>query len=108
MRSAAALYGQIDPDLRWSTSSSSPPAAGSGSSSRILTAEDAELAIAHGAAGVVVSNHGGRQARHGAVGRDALPPMVSDTVAGRIDVLVDGGIRRAPISSRHWRSAPTP
>ena len=91
---AAALYGQIDPDLRWSDIEqfalhSRLPVLVKG----ILTAEDAELAIAHGAAGVVVSNHGGRQLDTVLSGADALAPIV-DAVAGRIDVLVDGGIRR--------------
>jgi isopentenyl diphosphate isomerase/L-lactate dehydrogenase-like FMN-dependent dehydrogenase len=59
----------------------------------ILTAHDARLARAHGAAGVVVSNHGGRQLDTVLSGADALPAVV-DAVAGEIDVLVDGGIRR--------------
>ena len=91
---AGALYGQINPDLRWSdierlVAESELPLLVKG----ILTAEDAELAIAHGAAGVVVSNHGGRQLDTVLSGADALGPIV-DAVAGRIDVLVDGGIRR--------------
>jgi 4-hydroxymandelate oxidase len=91
---AAALYGQIDPDLRWAdverfAADSELPVLVKG----ILTPEDAELAIAHGAAGVVVSNHGGRQLDTVLSGADALAPIV-DAVAGRIDVLVDGGIRR--------------
>lgn len=59
----------------------------------LLTAEDAELAVAHGAAGVVVSNHGGRQLDRALASGDALPE-VADAVAGRAVVLVDGGIRR--------------
>ncbi len=59
----------------------------------LLTAEDAELAVAHGAAGVVVSNHGGRQLDRALASADALPEVV-DAVAGRATVLVDGGIRR--------------
>jgi isopentenyl diphosphate isomerase/L-lactate dehydrogenase-like FMN-dependent dehydrogenase len=59
----------------------------------ILTAEDAELACRAGVAGVVVSNHGGRQLDGVAAGIDALPE-VADAVAGRAEVLVDGGIRR--------------
>jgi 4-hydroxymandelate oxidase len=91
---AAALYGQIDPDLSWSdierfAADSELPVLVKG----ILTAEDAELAVAHGAAGVVVSNHGGRQLDTVLSGADALAPIV-EAVAGRIDVLVDGGIRR--------------
>jgi isopentenyl diphosphate isomerase/L-lactate dehydrogenase-like FMN-dependent dehydrogenase len=59
----------------------------------LLTAEDAELAVAHGAAGVVVSNHGGRQLDRALASGDALPEVV-DAVAGQAAVLVDGGIRR--------------
>ena len=59
----------------------------------ILTAEDARLACEHGAAGLVVSNHGGRQLDGVAATIDALPEVV-EAVDGRIEVLVDGGIRR--------------
>jgi 4-hydroxymandelate oxidase len=91
---AAARYGQIDPDLRWSdieqfARDSKLPVLVKG----ILTEEDALLAIAHGAAGVVVSNHGGRQLDTVLSGADALGPIV-DAVQSRMAVLVDGGIRR--------------
>ena len=59
----------------------------------LLTAEDAALAVEHGAAGVVVSNHGGRQLDRAVTTAEALPEVV-ETVAGRAAVLVDGGIRR--------------
>jgi isopentenyl diphosphate isomerase/L-lactate dehydrogenase-like FMN-dependent dehydrogenase len=59
----------------------------------LLTAEDAALAVEHGAAGVVVSNHGGRQLDRSMTGAEALPEVV-EAVAGRATVLVDGGIRR--------------
>jgi isopentenyl diphosphate isomerase/L-lactate dehydrogenase-like FMN-dependent dehydrogenase len=59
----------------------------------VLTAEDAALAIEHGAAGVVVSNHGGRQLDRCLATADALPEVV-DAVAGGAPVFVDGGIRR--------------
>jgi isopentenyl diphosphate isomerase/L-lactate dehydrogenase-like FMN-dependent dehydrogenase len=59
----------------------------------LLTAEDALLAVEHGAAGVVVSNHGGRQLDRAMATADALPEVV-DAVAGRAAVMVDGGIRR--------------
>jgi isopentenyl diphosphate isomerase/L-lactate dehydrogenase-like FMN-dependent dehydrogenase len=59
----------------------------------LVTAEDAALAIEHGAAGVVVSNHGGRQLDRTVATADALPEVV-EAVAGRGTVLVDGGIRR--------------
>jgi isopentenyl diphosphate isomerase/L-lactate dehydrogenase-like FMN-dependent dehydrogenase len=59
----------------------------------VLTGEDARLACEHGAAAVVVSNHGGRQLDGVAATADALPEVV-EAVDGRIEVLVDGGIRR--------------
>jgi 4-hydroxymandelate oxidase len=59
----------------------------------ILTAEDARLAVEHGAAGIVVSNHGGRQL-DGAVASIRALPEVVEAVAGRAEVYVDGGIRR--------------
>ena len=59
----------------------------------VLTAEDARLACQHGAAGIVVSNHGGRQLDGVAATIDALPEVV-EAVDGRVEVLVDGGIRR--------------
>jgi isopentenyl diphosphate isomerase/L-lactate dehydrogenase-like FMN-dependent dehydrogenase len=59
----------------------------------ILTGEDARLAREHGAAAVVVSNHGGRQLDGVSATLDALPEVVA-AVEGRIEVLVDGGIRR--------------
>jgi isopentenyl diphosphate isomerase/L-lactate dehydrogenase-like FMN-dependent dehydrogenase len=59
----------------------------------ILTREDAELAVEHGADAVWVSNHGGRQLDGVAAGIEALPE-VAEAVAGRCEVYVDGGIRR--------------
>jgi isopentenyl diphosphate isomerase/L-lactate dehydrogenase-like FMN-dependent dehydrogenase len=59
----------------------------------ILTAEDAALAVAHGVAGIVVSNHGGRQLDSVPATIEALPEVVA-AVAGRCEVYVDGGIRR--------------
>ena len=59
----------------------------------VLTAEDATLACEHGASGVVVSNHGGRQLDGVPASLDILPEVV-DAVAGRVEVYVDGGIRR--------------
>ncbi len=59
----------------------------------VLTAVDAELAVEHGAAGVIVSNHGGRQLDRCLASADALPEVV-EAVDGRGPVLVDGGIRR--------------
>jgi isopentenyl diphosphate isomerase/L-lactate dehydrogenase-like FMN-dependent dehydrogenase len=59
----------------------------------LLTPEDAELALAHGAAGVVVSNHGGRQLDRSLATADALPE-IAEVLEGRATLLVDGGIRR--------------
>jgi len=59
----------------------------------ILTAQDAELAVAHGVSGVVVSNHGGRQLDGVAAGVEALPEVVA-AVGGRCEVYCDGGVRR--------------
>lgn len=54
---------------------------------------DARLALEHGAAGVVVSNHGGRQLDTSIATIDALP-AVADEMAGAGTILLDGGIRR--------------
>jgi isopentenyl diphosphate isomerase/L-lactate dehydrogenase-like FMN-dependent dehydrogenase len=59
----------------------------------LLTAEDARLACEHGAAAVVVSNHGGRQLDGVPASLDVLEEVV-DAVAGRTEVLLDGGVRR--------------
>ena len=59
----------------------------------IQTPEDAVLACEHGAAAIVVSNHGGRQFDATGSTLDLLEPIV-DAVAGRIEVYVDGGVRR--------------
>lgn len=59
----------------------------------VQTGEDARLACEHGAAGVIVSNHGGRQLDDVAAAIDLLPEVV-EAVDGRVEVLMDGGIRR--------------
>jgi 4-hydroxymandelate oxidase len=59
----------------------------------ILDPDDACLAVAHGAAGVVVSNHGGRQLDRVPASIEALP-AVADAVAGSAEVYLDGGVRR--------------
>jgi len=59
----------------------------------IATGEDAHLAVDHGADVIYVSNHGGRQLDHGQGSIDVLPEVV-EAVAGRAEVLVDGGILR--------------
>lgn len=59
----------------------------------ILHPDDARLALDHGAAAIDVSNHGGRQLDGAIASLDALPAVV-EAVAGRVPVLMDGGVRR--------------
>ncbi|HEX7812792.1 MAG TPA: alpha-hydroxy acid oxidase [Burkholderiales bacterium] len=59
----------------------------------ILTAEDAKIAMDHGADGVIVSNHGGRQL-DGAISAVHALPAVADAVGDRLEIVLDGGIRR--------------
>ncbi len=59
----------------------------------ILDPADAVRAVEHGAAGIVVSNHGGRQLDRAPASIDALEAVVA-AVAGRAEVYLDGGVRR--------------
>ena len=59
----------------------------------IATAEDAKLSVEHGADVVYVSNHGGRQLDHAQGTIEVLPEIV-DAVAGRAEILWDGGVQR--------------
>lgn len=59
----------------------------------VLTGEDARRSIDAGAAGIIVSNHGGRQLDSVSATLRALPEIVK-AVNGQIEVLMDGGIRR--------------
>jgi isopentenyl diphosphate isomerase/L-lactate dehydrogenase-like FMN-dependent dehydrogenase len=59
----------------------------------VATAEDAKLAVEHGAAAVVVSNHGGRQLDGVAASIDSLEE-VAEAIDGRAEVLLDSGVRR--------------
>jgi 4-hydroxymandelate oxidase len=84
----------VDPALRWSdierlVADQPLPVIVKG----VLRSEDARLAADHGARGVVVSNHGARQLDTTLTGAEALAPIV-DTAGDRLDVIVDGGIRR--------------
>ncbi len=88
------VFGLVDPSITWRDleqvcSEFKLPVLVKG----LVAGEDAALAVEHGAAGVVVSNHGGRQLDNAPATIDALPEVV-EAVAGRIPVLVDGGIRR--------------
>src|SRR6476646_5013384 len=89
-----ALHAVVDDtltwsDLEWLRSICPLPLLVKG----VLTAEDALLAAEHGAAAVVVSNHGGRQLDGVPPTLDVVPEVV-EAVGERVEVLVDGGIRR--------------
>ncbi len=59
----------------------------------ILRGDDAAMCLDHGARGIFVSNHGGRQL-DSAPGTISVLPEIVDAVAGRVPVLLDSGIRR--------------
>jgi len=91
---AANVNAVFDPcvtwdDFEWLASLSGLPLIPKG----ILHPDDARLAVDHGARAVIVSNHGGRQLDAAIPALDALPSVV-EAVAGRVEVLMDGGVRR--------------
>jgi 4-hydroxymandelate oxidase len=91
---AAFVDAQFDPSLTWKAvewlrEASGLPVLVKG----VVTAEDARLAVDHGAAGIIVSNHGGRQLDAAEPTIRALPHVV-EAADDRVPVLVDGGIRR--------------
>ena len=88
------LEGFTDPsltwrDLSWIAEVSQLPVVVKG----VMTAEDARSAIEHGASGIVVSNHGGRQLDRTSSTIDVLEEVVA-AVEGRAEVYLDGGVRR--------------
>ncbi len=76
-------------DVDWLRSSTSLPVLLKG----ILDPEDADQAVQAGVQGIIVSNHGARSLDTAPATIDVLPAIV-DRVAGRVPVLMDGGIRR--------------
>src|SRR5690606_39275765 len=76
-------------DLRWLVESTSLPVLVKG----IMDPRDARLALDHGAAGIIVSNHGGRTLDGLPATIDTLPGVVQ-AVGDQMPVLLDGGIRR--------------
>ena len=91
---AGVANRQIDPsltwaDLAWFRSLWSGPLLLKG----VMTVADAKKAAAHGVDGLVVSNHGGRQLDGTRASVEALPEIV-DAVGSRVEVLLDGGVRR--------------
>jgi 4-hydroxymandelate oxidase len=90
----AELFAQHDPSLTWDDLAEFIQAAGMPVLLKgILRADDAARAVQAGAAGIVVSNHGGRQLDTVPTAAAVLPGIV-DQVGGAMDVLVDGGVRR--------------
>lgn len=75
--------------IKWARSASKLPVVVKG----VLTGEDARLCVEHGAAAVVVSNHGARTL-DGTAGTLHVLAEVADAVNGKVPVLVDGGVRR--------------
>ena len=91
---AAALSRQMDMsltwnDLDWVRRHWAGPVIVKG----ILCAEDARRALEHGAQGIVVSNHGGRQLESAPSPLERLPEIV-EAAGPRMHVFVDGGVRR--------------
>jgi 4-hydroxymandelate oxidase len=91
---AAYIQSQWDPSLTWDDvdwlrSIAPVPVIVKG----ILAPDDARLAVDHGAAAIVVSNHGGRQLDRAPAGVTMLRP-IAEAVGGRAELLVDGGVRR--------------
>lgn len=88
------IFAMHDPTLTWDDVHTFAEAAGMPLLLKgILRPDDAARAVDVGAAGVIVSNHGGRQLDTVLTGAEALP-LVVEAVDGRAAVLVDGGIRR--------------
>jgi len=90
-RYIAALYDQSLSwkDVEWLRSITTLPILVKG----ILRADDAVLAVQHGASGIVVSNHGGRQLDTAPATINVLA-RVAEAVDGRAEIYVDGGVRR--------------
>jgi 4-hydroxymandelate oxidase len=82
-------------DIGWLADLSHLPVVAKG----VQRADDAVRCADAGAAAVVVSNHGARQLDDAPATADILPEIV-DAVAGRLEVYVDGGIRRAPDAAK--------
>ena len=87
-------YGLSDPRadwnyLEWLVSNTTLPVVIKG----IMTREDAQLSVEHGARAIIVSNHGGRHLDTTFATIEVLPEIV-DVVNNQIEIYLDGGIRR--------------
>lgn len=93
--SGSSIYSAItDPsmnwkDVEWLLSFAKIPLLTKG----VLNPDDADRAIKAGVSGIIVSNHGARNLDTVPATPDALP-LVAESVAGRVPILVDGGVRR--------------
>lgn len=95
--SGLALYAHrlLDPDLTWEDvawlrSISPMPVVVKG----VVHPDDARLAVEAGVAGIVVSNHGGRQLDGAVATLDALPEVAAVAAPRGVEVYLDGGVRR--------------
>ncbi|NP_001146005.2 glycolate oxidase 1 [Zea mays] len=91
---ASYVAGQVDrtlswKDVKWLQTITTLPILVKG----VLTAEDTRLAVANGAAGIIVSNHGARQLDYVPATISALEEVVK-AARGQLPVFVDGGVRR--------------
>jgi 4-hydroxymandelate oxidase len=91
---AKYVAGLLDPtlgwhDLEWLVERARVPVLVKG----VVRGDDAKRCVSHGAAALVVSNHGGRQLDGSIATLDALPDVV-DAVGSQVPVLLDGGVRR--------------
>jgi 4-hydroxymandelate oxidase len=91
---AQHFMDNIDPaltwkDVEWLRTVSGLPVVVKG----ILRSDDATMAAEHGAAGIIVSNHGGRQVDTALATIRALP-AIAEAVENRLDIMLDGGVRR--------------
>ncbi len=91
---AAYAFGMMDPAMDWKVidwirSVSKLPILLKG----VMTPEDAKLAVKHNVNGIIISNHGGRQLDGVPAPIEVLPKIVK-AVEGRLEILVDGGVRR--------------
>jgi isopentenyl diphosphate isomerase/L-lactate dehydrogenase-like FMN-dependent dehydrogenase len=94
LEQASRIAGEIDPATNWDDLKSIRGRwKGKLVVKGILNAEDAERCVALGADALVVSNHGGRQLDGAPSSISVLPEIVS-AVGGKLDVLIDGGVRR--------------
>ncbi len=91
---ASRIPGMLDPSMSWRDVDAlrsiwTGPLILKG----VLSPAEGRKALAHGVDGLIVSNHGGRQLDGAVSSIEALPAVV-ESVAGRIPVLIDGGVRR--------------